>query len=324
MRFRNSADYRSVGWVASAVALVALQYVYPELVPYALPLSCYLALACGVIAHNHNHRATFAGRWANNTFGHVLTVFYGYPTLMWIPTHNLNHHHFVNREGDATITWRYSNRHNLFVALGYFFVSSYFQSGPIKKYVHQAKLHNSRLYWRIVFQYAFWLSFFLGMLALAVWLHFDRRQALSVWFFALVLPAFTSVAGIMVFNFVQHVHADASSSLDHSRNFTSKAFNFLFFNNGYHTAHHERPGLHWSDLPAAHASIAGSIDPGLIERSLIWFAVRQYLLAPFLPWLGTRQLGSEPRQAPRLCEALGPAEMLGEEQAAFIALENAS
>jgi hypothetical protein len=48
-------------------------------------------------------------------------------------TRNMNHHRHMNRPGDATITWRYTNRHNLFVALTYFFVSSYFQSRPIKR-----------------------------------------------------------------------------------------------------------------------------------------------------------------------------------------------
>ena len=113
MRLRNPADYRTVLWVGLAILLVAMQYARSDWVIYLSPISCYLAIACGVIAHNHNHRPTFRSRRLNNFFGHILTVFYGYPTLMWIPTHNLNHHRFVNRPGDATITWRHTNKHNL-------------------------------------------------------------------------------------------------------------------------------------------------------------------------------------------------------------------
>lgn len=40
-----------------------------------------------------------------------------------LPTHNLNHHKLVNRRGDATITWRYTNAHNVWGAGSYFFVS---------------------------------------------------------------------------------------------------------------------------------------------------------------------------------------------------------
>ena len=294
MRPKNPADYRTLLWVACAAALVVLQYARPQTVFYVLPFSCYLAIACGTIAHNHNHRPTFVGRRANNVFGHVLTIFYGYPTLMWVPTHNINHHGFVNRRGDATITWRYTNRHNLFVAVTYFFVSSYFQSEPIKRYIRRAKISNRHLYARIMFQYAFWATFFLSMLALSWLLHHNERKGLFVWFFSLVFPAICSIWVIMFFNYIQHVHADAWSERDHSRNFTSKLFNYCFFNNGYHTAHHEHPGLHWSALPAAHDRIAHTIDPRLIERGLAWYLTRQYLLAPFFPRFGTRQLGPEP------------------------------
>jgi fatty acid desaturase len=300
MLVRNSADYRTLLWVALAGALVVLQYAWPQTVLYALPFSCYLAIACGVIAHNHNHRPTFIGRRANNVFGHVLTIFYGYPTLLWVPTHNINHHRFANRPGDATITWRYTNRHNLFVAVTYFFVSSYFQSELIQRYIRRAKLTNRRLFARIMFQYAFEGAFFLVMLVLAVALH-HQRMGFIVWFFSLVLPAFCSISVIMFFNYIQHVHADAWSDHDHSRNFTSKLFNYCFFNNGFHTAHHEHPGMHWNALSMAHAQMAHAIDPRLIEGSLAWYLLRQYFLAPLFPRLGTRQMGPEPRMGdPRI------------------------
>ena len=99
MPIRNPADYRSIVWVMFAVLLVVAQYCNPGLGRLSFPVSCYVAIACGTIAHNHNHRSTFTSRRWDNAFGHVLTIFYGYPTLMWIPTHNLNHHRFVNRPG---------------------------------------------------------------------------------------------------------------------------------------------------------------------------------------------------------------------------------
>jgi beta-carotene hydroxylase len=294
MHLRNAADYRSVLWVALAVAAVALQYALPHTVLFVLPFSCYLGIACGVIAHNHNHCPTFARSKANHAFGHILTVFYGYPTLMWIPTHNMNHHRFVNRPGDATITWRYTNGHNLFIALTYFFVSSYFQSGPIQRYIDYAREHNRRLYGRIMFQYAVWLVFVFGTLALALAISPRWGMGLLLWIGAVVIPSVCSLSMIMFFNYIQHVHADAYSTQDHSRNFTGKIFNYLFFNNGYHTAHHDNPNMHWSALPAAHARIAGTIEPRLNERNLLSFFFKQYVLAPLFPRLGTHQLGPEP------------------------------
>ena len=296
MILRNAADFRTVLWVGLASLLVALQYARSDWVPYLSPISCYLAIACGVIAHNHNHRPTFRGRRLNNIFGHVLTVFYGYPTLMWIPTHNQNHHHFVNRPGDATITWRHTNKHNVVVAGTYPLVSSYHQSQLIQRFIRAAREKNRHLHGRILFQYMFWVAFYGFMLFLAWYLFHGQRTwlGLKVWFFSLVLPAICSVSLIMVFNYIQHVHADAWSEHDHSRNFTGSVFNFLFFNNGYHTAHHEQPGLHWSQLPEAHAKITDEINPQLNERSVCWFMARQYVLALFFPVLGTTQVGATP------------------------------
>jgi beta-carotene hydroxylase len=299
MLVRNTADYRALLWVAMAIGLVVAQYSNPSWVVFLSPLSCYVAIACGTIAHNHNHRATFFSRRLNNAFGHVLTIFYGYPTLMWVPTHNLNHHRFVNRPGDATATWRYTNKHNLWIAMIYPLVSGYFQSFPIKEYIHRVKLQKPKLYASIRFQYVVWLGGYIALGALAGYLYHQQQTGLGlyVWFFSLILPAICSSVTIMFFNFIQHVHTDAWSEHDHSRNFTGRWFNFLFFNNGYHTAHHEHPGMHWTDLRQAHRDIADSIDPSLNEGNLLWFLFRQYFLAPVLPRYGTEQVGPVPNES---------------------------
>ena len=69
-------------------------------------------------------------------------------------------------------------------------------------------------------------------------------------------------------------------------------------NNGLHAAHHESPGTHWSLLRHSHDALAPRIDPRLIHRGLWAYLVRQYLLSPFLPRLGTVQVGRAPYDAP--------------------------
>src|SRR5262249_56912097 len=88
--------------------------------------------------------------------------------------------------------------------------------------------------------------------------------------------------------------------------FTSALLNFLLFNNGLHSAHHEMAGAHWSTLPGLHARLANQIDPALLERSFWWFCLRNYLLAPFVPELGTRQIGRAPFDDPALSGAGAP------------------
>jgi fatty acid desaturase len=293
MRLRNSNDRRTLLWTLAMPLVTAAQYARPSLLGYFTPLACYLALCAGVIAHNHNHCPTFAERRPNRLFALWLSLFYGYPTFAWIPTHNRNHHRFVNGAGDATATWRYGNRHDLPTAVSYFFVSSYWQSGPIKDYIRAAREKAPQLHRRIVNEYFVWAGAAVVLLGLAILLH-GPALGLKVWFIASVLPAVFALWAIMLFNYEQHVHAAPYSEHNHSRSWAGRTVNFMLFNNGYHAAHHESPGAHWSELPRLHAALAPSIDPVLLEGSLSWYFVKNYVLAPFSPRFGTKQLGPEP------------------------------
>lgn len=294
---RFSSDYRSILWVVLAAGLMAVEYRNPSLAPYLFWVNAYLALACGVMAHNHNHCPTFANKRMNGIFANTLSVFYGYPTFAWIPTHNLNHHKFVNRAGDATITWRYTNKHNALVAATYFFVSSYYQSDPIKTFIKKARESNPKLYRRILTQYAVWAGSHIALIALAIYLH-GVKQGLILWGLVGLIPALFALWTIMLFNYVQHVHTDPWSKNNHSRSFDGRFLNFLLFNNGLHAAHHENPGVHWSKLRAVHEGLAPNIDPRLIHRSMWWFFFQQYVLALFIPRLGTVQVGRAPFDDP--------------------------
>jgi beta-carotene hydroxylase len=294
---RHAADYRTVLWTLIAAGLIALQYARPTLIPYLWWVSCYFAIACGVIAHNHNHSPTFRGKRMSQAFGNWISIFYGFPTFAWIPTHNLNHHKYLNTEGDATITWRFTNRHNALVAVTYFFVSAYYQQYPTKAFLAKAKVSNPALYRRIQRQYAFWLGSYALLLVTACALHGVKR-GIYVFGLTVAVPALCSLWTIHLFNYEQHVHTDPWSEHNHSRNFVSPTLNFFLFNNGYHAAHHEYPGMHWSKLKEAHDKIAPEINPALLQRSLWWYWLKQYLLAPFAPSLGSVQLGPGPNRRP--------------------------
>lgn len=294
--------------------VVALQYADPTLVPYLWWVSCYFALACGVIAHNHNHCPTFKTKRQNQLFGMWISIFYGYPTFAWIPTHNLNHHKLVNKVGDATITWRYTNRHLLSVALSYFFVSSWFQSDPIKEFIRRARRDKPDLYRQIVAQYVVVAGAHLALLAGAIALH-GFKTGLYTWALVSGLPGFFALFTIMLFNYEQHVHTDPWSEHAHSRSFNGALTNFFLFANGYHTVHHEHPGTHWSKLKELHLAIEDQIPPELLERSLFWYWFRQYFLAPFFPSLGTKQYGRAPFDPPngmRVAELVTDSVGLGE------------
>jgi fatty acid desaturase len=91
------------------------------------------------------------------------------------------------------------------------------------------------------------------------------------------LPALLATYWMMLTNYIQHVDCDPSSPDDHSRNFTSPFWNWFVFQNGYHTIHHEHPGVHWSRYPELHAARAARIDPKLNVSSIFAYVFSTYL-----------------------------------------------
>jgi beta-carotene hydroxylase len=288
---RHPQDRKTLLWAFVLIPGVpALQYAFPALLGWLLPLSLYLGFVSGAIAHNHNHSPTFRSRGLNAAFAVWLSILYGAPIFGWIPTHNQNHHRFLNGPGDATITWRYGRANRLRSVLAYFFVSNWFQAPLISDYLRKLRASNPALHRQTVVQRVAVVAAYVGMFGLAVGLHGLARGALVylIGFGIQVVFALWSMFGI---NFVQHVDCDPRSKRDHSRNFVGKWHNRLMFNGGYHTAHHEQPGLHWSALPALHAELAPEIDPRLNQSSLLWFIFCNYALGAVVPRFRTTQVG---------------------------------
>jgi fatty acid desaturase len=294
MRLRYAADLRTLLWLFFAACNCVAIWMLPTMRMWLLPVACYFALSAGIIAHNHNHSPTFKSRTANEVLNHVATLFYGFAAFNWVPTHNQNHHKFTNAEGDATITWRHSNKHNAFVAFTYPFVSAYFQAPLIDRYVKDAKARKPKLFKSLVVQ----LVICWGLPVVLTFVDW-RATLISLW-----IPRFFSLWTIMWFNYGQHVHCDPFSKWNHSRNFTSPVLNFLLFNNGLHTIHHMKPGSHWSVAKELHAEVESNIDPELNQKSLIWWMVKCYLLAIVAPSVGTQQVGRAPFDPPPRFESV--------------------
>jgi fatty acid desaturase len=291
MKLRNTADRRTMLWAFVLFPSVALAvYLAPSRAPWLVPLSLYTGFCAGVLAHYHNHSPVFASRRANALYSIWISIFYGYPIFAWIPTHNANHHKYVNGPGDATITWRYTKKDTLFTAVTFFFVSSYWQAGLVRAFIRRARAHHPAQFREIVAQYVAVVTAHVSFFALAVHLHGWRAGAI-VYACSFGATAGMGLWGMMFINYIQHVHCDPRSALNHSRNFVGGLANFLVFNSGYHTAHHQKAGAHWSTLPALHGQIASGIDPALNEPSIAWYLVKAYVLGPLFPGLRPRQVG---------------------------------
>jgi fatty acid desaturase len=263
-----------------ATALIVWQWSLPSLSVPLFLWANFMAVTITVIAHNHNHLRIWRSRSLNAVTDYWLTLLYGFPAFAWVPTHNMNHHKFTNRDGDYTITYRHSERNNLLTLLTYPTISSYHQQTPIRAYLRDLWQKNRRRFWHSIAQYAA-LGLFVGV-ALVI----DWKKALLY----IVVPQQFGLFVVLVFNYLQHVHADEESEFNHSRNFVGPLLNTLLLNNGLHTAHHQSPGTHWSRMREAHAAIADRIDPSLNERSFWWMLLRVFILGPFVPGLRSRSM----------------------------------
>ena len=280
---RYKADIRSLFYILLTTGVLVTQWTLSEIIPALFVLSLLLGGSVAVMAHNHNHVPMWRARWLNILTDYWITLFYGFPAFAWIPTHNQNHHHFVNQEGDYTKTWRYSDRNNMATLLSYPSISSYHQQKPIRAYLGEMRRRRPLVFWLSIGQYLALTVFVIGSLLI------DWRKALLF----IVIPQQFGLFVVLVFNYLQHVHADEESEWDHSRNFVGTWFNFFYFNNGFHTVHHKQPAMHWSQTPEAHTKIEHNIDSALIETSVVWYLVRTYLLAPFFPRFRSRNLRFE-------------------------------
>jgi fatty acid desaturase len=93
-----------------------------------------------------------------------------------------------------------------------------------------------------------------------------------------LVPQQFALFTIQIFNYVQHIDCEQGSEWNHSRNFVSPLLNALLFNNGYHTVHHLKPGVHWSAIPALHQQHAAKIHPDLLRRSWWRFMANVFVL----------------------------------------------
>jgi beta-carotene hydroxylase len=278
MKLRFAADRRTLLWsFVLFPALPVVSYAIPAIAPWLVPFGLYLAYCAGVLTHNHVHSPTFRGKRANALYGVWLSFFYGSPIFVWVPTHNQNHHRYLDGPGDFARIATLAPNNTLHAALCYPTRSAIAQLSAIWRYVTDCARHHPRRFRQILAQT---LGVVLGhafAVGLAIWWRGFAQGAL-IYGCAILLPALFASWSMMFTNYMQHVGCDPASPDNHSRNFVSPALNWLVFEAGYHTVHHEHPGTHWSAYPALHAERSSRIDSRLNEHSIFGYCLKTYVL----------------------------------------------
>ncbi len=235
------------------------------------------------IVHNHQHLPMWRGICLNRLTDNLLTVLYGFPVFAWMPTHNSNHHVHINKEPDYTKTYMASENNNLLTLLSYPSISGIIQQKAVIKFFIGMYRKSKRKFYFLSLQ----------LLSLIIWITVaflvDWQKALLY----VIIPQQVSLFSVLVFNYIQHIHADEHSDFNHSRNMTGGILNFLLLNNGFHTAHHISPSIHWSRLREKHEKLAHKIDPRLNESNFAWYLLRVYFLGLFIPSYKTENMRME-------------------------------
>jgi fatty acid desaturase len=268
---RYRADVKTLCFVAVYFALVAYQWVAaPSHLGLAIPLvvlTCWFSFFGAVATHNTVHCPVFKQRGMNRLFQVILTLTYGHPVSAYVPGHNLSHHRFTQSRRDVMRTSKVRFRYNALNGLLFMStVGTDIFRGELK-YFRAMYRRNPVWFRQMIVEAAVLAGVTIALIVL------DWRKFLLYGF----LPHQYAAWGIITMNYLQHDGCDERSQYNHSRNFVGKLVNWWTYNNGFHTIHHESPGLHWSLAPQAHAErIAPFIHPNLDQPSLPAYLFRTF------------------------------------------------
>jgi fatty acid desaturase len=274
--FRHAADRIPVLAILALFALDGVIYAWVDSFPWLLAWTLVGFVPKGCVAafnHHHQHVPTFRVSFLNR----LLEVVYGLQTGMtsnaWVLHHCLGHHaNYLDQTKDES-RWQDETGRVM---------------GPLRYTLMTAVTAYPRA-WQVGRGHPIYRRTFLGMGLLTVALLggamvYRPVPALMVFLVPMVLS-------LLVTCYATHRHHSGNDTVDHmvaSNNVTHRMYNLFTGNLGLHTAHHYRPGVHWSRLPELHVQIAREIpkecfhEPGLPFGVFDWFVDDRPIGMPLL------------------------------------------
>lgn len=196
--------------------------------------------------HHHQHVPFFNSNICNRLIETVFGLQTGAVSNVWVLHHNIGHHeNYLDQTKDES-AWRAPDGRAM-SAPEYTFklaVSGYF-----------CAYKNSKAHPQI--RRVFVSMVLLQIALVAALLYINPVNALLIF----VIPMAISFIMTCLHTYDHHAGCSEEDEFAASNNIMHRWYNIFTGNLGYHTAHHLRPGLHWSKLPAFHAKIAHKIPP---------------------------------------------------------------
>ena len=202
------------------------------------------------VLHNHMHLSIARPKLAHWLVSRTLGIAVGF-AYRGFYLHHFNHHKYSNAPGDwgrfeegDSVLW-YSVRSTLL---------AWTPGSALMRHLFKATKTKKE-----VIEFLFDLVLIDGGIVLLIAL----QPSLGLSYWAVLLLGQT---GIFYINYAAHDGADGTQKARLAITSTSRFYNTVFFNAGYHQAHHVRPQAPWRELPALTAALA---KDGLVAQDLV-------------------------------------------------------
>lgn len=254
--FHHPADAVPTVIITAGAALALLPFFIP------LPIGTAAAVLIGSFAarsiapvhhHCHSHRRVFRLAFFNIVYDCILLLAAGNPTAVWELQHVLGHHQsYLAPERDPAGVARFGGDGPLQRII--FTVAGDFSSIADSFRVARRQKHAARMTTKLVAQLAL-------MVVVSGGLIFWNPTVALVF---VIAPNIVLRWMVFYFSYAQH-HGVPNQDV-YSGSVTRFGWtNAVFLNVGHHTAHHEKPTLHWTLLPARTEVILQKIPAQCVE-----------------------------------------------------------
>jgi beta-carotene hydroxylase len=250
--FRYPIDLIPFGIMAAvfAVQLAVFVLVHDPLHVFAAELALFpIQVNFAGMCHNHHHVNTFRHRLLNRAFEVMMFLQLGMLPYVYTLHHNIGHHrHYLDQGADSN-RWRRADGTTM---------GAWEFAWRLVVNIYPTAVRIGRDHPRVYRNFVRMAVVCAGVVAVLVAIH--PLNALLV--FVVPLPAALVLQAEATYH--QHAGLVADEPLRASRSAVGRLYNLRTLNLGYHTAHHLRPSLHWSKLPAFHAEIAARLPAELV------------------------------------------------------------
>jgi fatty acid desaturase len=257
--FKYRADRPRVAVFATIFAIDVAVYLTVERPALLLLYFVVGILPKGAVCafnHHHQHLPTFRIAIFNRALEIMYALQTGVSSHTWVLHHSVGHHqNYLDQEKDES-RWMRKNR-SVMGQVEYSFMTS------ATSYVRA---------WRVGKKYPKYRRVFLvmGIITASIIVGLVAYRPVSGLIIFVLAPAF-SLFGTAWATYAHHSRRSTDSHFVASTNVVQPLYNFWTGNLGYHTAHHYRPGVHWSKLREIHAKIAHQIPAdAYVEAGWPW------------------------------------------------------